>query len=44
MFMPDGEICPQVKHLCHMAKYILKSNVYARLLNISSSQTFTSDG
>ena len=44
MLMSDGKIYPQVKHLCQMAKYILKSNVYARWLNISSSQTFMSDG
>ena len=57
MFMPDGEICPQVKCLmtvgqiypqikclCQMVKYVLKSNVYVRRLNMSSSQTFMSDG
>ena len=44
MFMPDGEICPQVKRLCQMAKYVLKSNVYVRWVNMTSSQTFMSDG
>ena len=44
MFMPDGEIYPQIKHLRQMDKYILKSNIYVRWLNISSSQTFMSDG
>ena len=44
MFMSDGEICPQVKRLCQMAKYILKSNIYVRCLNISSNQMFMPDG
>ena len=44
MFMPDGEICPQVKCLCQMVKYVLKSNVYASWLNICSNQMFMPDG